>query len=121
MLKQDHYYRKMEDVRIAIEQSRQKTRRASWPEMSDPLDIPRSPGATSVPDDPEGRNKRDVYSVFIKRGDIWSPYMTHKLIEKEEALNAVKGCSRVNREGERKSPEDVKEESARQTKKNREE
>ena len=40
MLKQDRYYRKMEDVRIALEQSRQKARRASWPEMSDPIDIP---------------------------------------------------------------------------------
>ena len=121
MLKQDRHYRKMEDVRIAIEQSHQKARRASWPEMSDPIDIPLSPGATSVPNDPEWRNKRDIYSRFIKKGDIWSPYLTHKLKEKEEALNVLKGRNRVNKERAGKTPEDVKEESPRETKKDAEE
>ena len=91
MLKQDRHYRKMEDVKNCYRTISSKGKTRILPEMSDPIDIPLSPGATSVPNDPEWRNKRDIYSRFIKKGDIWSPYLTHKLIEKEEALNAVKG------------------------------
>ena len=79
-------YNKMDSESSVIETINVKERRASWPE--DPSD----PGRRKMPDTANvpSMNKRDVYTTFMQKGDVWSPHLTHRLIQKDEEKGGCK-------------------------------
>ena len=73
-------YNKMEGERTVIKMTHVKEWRASWPEDTADPGWLKMPDTTNVP----SRNKRDIYTTFMQKGDTWSPHLTHRLIEKDE-------------------------------------
>ena len=94
-------YNKMDGEKTEIKTINVKERRASWPEDTANPERLKRPDTTNI----QSRTTRDVYTTLMQKGDVWSPHLTHRLIEKDEEIRRRKS---------EKTTKDVEEEVSRQ-------